>query len=126
MLKLSAALCRAGRCIVLFLVFTRGQSVLTQRVDKATAGFLQKPEVSPFEAGMLSRVGLDTSQTDAVAKRPGDGVSNFQKARVVCLREHARLQVGVCVFAQGNDAILPWGDWVKTQGSGPRTNQQHH
>ena len=67
--------------IVLFLVFACGQSVLIQPVDKAAAGFLQKPkvsgflqascrspkctEVSPFEAGMLSRRGLDTSQTDA-------------------------------------------------------------
>ena len=31
---------RAGRCIVLFLVFIRGQSVLTQRVGEAAAGFL--------------------------------------------------------------------------------------
>ena len=31
---------RAGRRIVLFLVFTRGQSVLIQPVDKAAAGFL--------------------------------------------------------------------------------------
>ena len=57
---------RAGRCIVLFLVFTCGQSVLIQQVDKTAAGFVQKPEVSPFEAGVLSRVGLDTSQTDAI------------------------------------------------------------
>ena len=35
----------------------------------AAAGFWQKPEVSPFEAGMLSRVGLDTSQNDAVVPR---------------------------------------------------------
>ena len=34
-----SALC-PGRRIVLFLVFTRGQSVLIQPVDKAAAGFL--------------------------------------------------------------------------------------
>ena len=37
--KLSAPF-RAGRCIVFFLVFIRGQSVHTQRVGEAAAGFL--------------------------------------------------------------------------------------
>ena len=67
--KLSAPF-RAGRCIVLFPVFIRGQSVLTQRVGEAAAGVLlctKRTKVSPFEAGMLSRVGLDASQTDAIS-----------------------------------------------------------
>ena len=65
-MKLSAPF-RAGRCIVLFLVFIRGQSVLTQRVGEAAAGFLQKlVGNSHFEADLLSRVGLEVWQNDAL------------------------------------------------------------
>ena len=55
--------------IVRFLVLTKGQSVLTQRVGKAAAGFLQKLENSHFEAGLSSRVVLDVRQTDADPSR---------------------------------------------------------
>ena len=65
-MKLSAPF-RAGRCIVLFLVFIRGQSVLTQRVGEAAAGFLQKLGNSHFEADLLSRVGLEVWQNDAIS-----------------------------------------------------------